>query len=152
HLKKMGVKDPRAIVSLAQTQAVQQIRGEHLVLQDGTISLGVYGSVFVTGMTLQQARAAIENHLSQYLVRPKVAVDVLAYNSKVYYVVTDGAGFGQQLTRLPITGNETVLDAISNINGLAPQASKCHIWVARPSPKNSTHNQILPVDWNAIVE
>ena len=44
---------------------------------------------------------------------------MFAYNSKVYYVITEGAGAGDLVARLPITGNETVLDAISQINGLS---------------------------------
>ena len=44
-------------VDLAQSnQALQQIRGEHLVRPDGTVGLGVYGNVFVDGMTLDQAK------------------------------------------------------------------------------------------------
>lgn len=151
-LKKVGVVNPRAVVSLAQAQGVEQIRGEHLVRPDGTISLGVYGSVPVTGLTIDEARHAIEAKLAESLVRPRVSVDVLAYNSKLIYVVTDGAGYGQQVVRLPSTGNETVLDAISQINGLAYQASKSHIWVARPSQPRCKCDQVLPVDWNAIVE
>jgi polysaccharide biosynthesis/export protein len=152
HLKDLGVKTPQALVALYQSRAQQQIRGEHLVRPDGSISLGNYGSVYVTGMTIPEAKAAIEQHLSQYLVQPEVAVDVLAYNSKVFYIVTDGAGYGQQVIRLPVTGNETVLDAVSQVNGLAAQASKNHIWVARPVPAHHCGDQILPVDWNSIVE
>jgi polysaccharide export outer membrane protein len=150
-LRERSLRAPRAVVSLAQSQGVQYIRGEHLVRPDGTISLGVYGSVPVTRLTIEAARAAIERHLAVYLVRPRVAVDVIAYNSKIVYVITDGAGYGQQVVRLPVTGNETVLDAISQVNGLAPQASKCRIWVARPNP-TSRCAQVLPVDWNAVVE
>ena len=46
---------------------------------DGTIGLGVYGSVYVTGMTLEQARLAIEMHLSQSLLEPEISLDVYAY-------------------------------------------------------------------------
>src|SRR5262249_47784878 len=92
----------------------QPIRGQHLVRPDGSINLGIYGSVYVAGMTLEQARAAVAALLSQRvknLTVRNVSVDVLAYNSKVYYVITDGGGYGEQVVRLPITGNETVLDA-----------------------------------------
>ena len=58
---------------------------------------------------------------------------MFAYNSKVYYVITEGAGQGDLVARLPITGNETVLDAISQINGLSRLSSK-NIWIARPTP------------------
>ncbi len=119
---------------------------------DGTISLGSYGSVYVAGMSLGQAKCIIEKHLSEYLLNPQIAIDVFAYNSKVYYVIFDGAGFGQQVYRLPVTGNETVLDAIGFVQGLAPVSSKQRIWLARPSPANNGCNQILPVDWNAITQ
>ncbi len=58
---------------------------------DGRVNLGVYGSVFVAGMTIEQWRDAIEKQLGETLEKPQVAVDVLAYNSKVYYVITKGA-------------------------------------------------------------
>ena len=151
-LRAVGLKEPRAQVSLYQSRAVQQIRGEHLVRPDGTISLGLYGSAYVTGMTIPEAKAAIQSQLARYLVQPEVSVDVLAYNSKVFYVVTDGGGFGQQVVRLAATGNETVLDAISQVNGLSAVASQRHIWVARPAPARTCGDQILPVDWKAIVE
>ena len=123
---------PQVSVSLAQFRGMQQIRGEHLVRPDGTITLGTYGSVYVAGMTLGQIKWVVEQHLSEYLQDPQVAVDVFAYNSKVYYVIFDGAGYGMQVFRLPITGNETVLDAVSRVNGLAAVASKRRLWLARP--------------------
>jgi polysaccharide export outer membrane protein len=149
HLKQF-LKDPKVSVSLAQARGIQDIRGEHLVGPDGTVRLGVYGSVRVCGMTLDEAKAAIEQHLGRFLFRPQLSVDVIGYNSKVYYVVTDGGGNGEQVVRLPATGNETVLDAISYINGLPPVASKKRIWVSRPAPPGCPR-QILPVDWNAVV-
>ena len=76
-------------------------------------------------------------------------MDVVAYNSKVYYVITQGAGLGDNVRRFPVTGNEPVLDAISQINGLS-QLSSTHIWIARPAPGNFNCEQIMPVDWVAI--
>src|SRR5262249_15937612 len=130
--------------------ADQPIARQHLVRPDGPVSLGIYGSVFVGGLTLDQAHEAIFQQLSLRLKEIKrsiLNVDVLAYNSKVYYVITDGAGNGEQVYRFPITGSETVLDAVSQIVGLPPVASKKHIWVARRSLRDGDCGQILPVDW-----
>jgi polysaccharide export outer membrane protein len=151
-LRRAGLKDPQIAVGLAQLRGVQQARGEHLVRMDGTISLGSYGCVYIAGLTLAEAKVAVERHLGQYVLDPEITVDVLAYNSKHYYVITDGAGYGQQVFRFPITGNDTVLDAIRNIQGLPVVASKKRMWVARPAPANHECLQILPVDWRAIVE
>jgi polysaccharide export outer membrane protein len=79
-------------------------------------------------------------------------VDVFAYNSKVFYIITDGGGYGEQVYRFPSTGNETVLDAMSLINGLPVVASKHHIWVARPDPAEKGCCRKMPVDWKAITK
>jgi polysaccharide biosynthesis/export protein len=152
HLKKDYPK-VEASVSLYQSRAFQFIRGEHLVRPDGTISLGTYGHVYITGMTLDEAKLAVEEQLSKYLQNPEVSLDVLAYNSKVFYVVFEAALGNDQVVLLPSTGNETVLDAISKVGGLSAQASRSKIWVARPAPANAAGgDQILPVDWTAIVQ
>jgi polysaccharide export outer membrane protein len=150
HLKRV-LKEPQVSLTLAQAAGQQQIAGEHLVGPDGTINLGTYGSVFVTGLTLNEAKDAIEKHLSEYLDAPLVSVDVFAYNSKVYYVVTEGAGYGDNVARFPVTGNETVLDAISQISGISRLSSK-DIWIARPAPSGVGCDQILPVDIDAVMK
>lgn len=127
------LQNPAVAVSVAQSKGVQQIRGEHLIRPDGTVGLGTYGSVYVAGMTLPQVKACIEQHLSQFLLKPEVSVDVAAFNSKWYYVISDFAGSGENVVRLPATGNETILDAISQIGGLSPVSSK-KMWIARPAP------------------
>jgi polysaccharide export outer membrane protein len=149
---KRVLKDPQVAVGVAQFRGVQQARGEHLVRPDGTISLGTYGCVYVAGLTLAQAKVAIERHLAHYVLDPEITVDVSAYNSKEFFIITDGAGYGEQVFRFPITGSETVLRAISLIQGLPAVASKKKIWVARPAPANHDCLQVLPVDWRAITE
>ncbi|QDT62900.1 polysaccharide biosynthesis/export family protein [Calycomorphotria hydatis] len=144
-----GLVNPKVSVSLADLAGKQQISGEHLIRPDGSVSLGIYGSVPVAGRTLNEVKAAIESHLSQYLTNPEISVDVLAYNSKVIYVITDGGGFGETVIRLPVTGNETVLDAISQVQGLSSVSSK-KIWVARPAPSGAEVAQVLDVDWRGI--
>jgi polysaccharide export outer membrane protein len=151
HLSNI-LRNPQVVVALAQFRGIQQARGEHLVRPDGTVQLGTYGCVYVSGLTVNQAKCAIEQHLSKYFLNPQVAVDVFAYNSKVYYVIFDGGGYGMQVLPFPITGNETVLDAIARAYGLAPVSSVHRIWVARPAPPGHQCDQILPVDWLAIVK
>ncbi len=150
HLKRI-LREPQVSLTLAQAAGQQQIAGEHLVGPDGTINLGTYGNVYITGMTLAEAKAAIEAQLSKFLDAPLVSVDVFSYNSKVYYVITEGAGFGDNVARFPVTGNETVLDAIAGINGLSRLSSK-DIWIARPAPSGVGCDQVLPVDIEAIMK
>jgi polysaccharide export outer membrane protein len=146
---RVGVADPKLSVVLADMSGKQVISGEHLVRPDGTVGLGIYGDVHVAGMTLAEIRMFLGQYLSQFLHDPLVSVDVLAYNSRVYYLIMDGGGYGEQIVRLPCTGNETILDAVAQIEGLSQVSSKC-IWIARPCPSNVGQSQILRVNWDAI--
>ena len=150
HLQKT-LRQAQVWVSLGQISSEQEIAGEHLVAPDGKVNLGTYGRVRVVGMTIEEADAAIEAHLANYLEDPKISLDVFGYNSKVYYVVTQGAGLGDQVFPVPIKGNETALDAIAQINGLNSTSSK-RIWIARPGQNAFGGDQLLPIDWNAITQ
>ena len=128
HPKVKELLAPEVSVTLLQYSAQQEISGEHLVAPDGTITLGTYGRVYVAGMTLAEASTAIETQLKKYLETPRVSLDVFAYNSKVYYIISEGAGVaGDNIIRLPITGNETVLDALALINGRQPLQQQAHL-------------------------
>jgi polysaccharide biosynthesis/export protein len=151
HLANVLTK-PQVEVALAQSRGQQQIQGDHLVRMDGTIGLGVYGSVFVTGMTIDQARKAIEDHLSNFIQDPEISLDVYAYNSKWYYVIQDRAGFGQTMYRLPITGRDTVLDALSMVFGTYFMSSNRHVWLARPNGKDPNQMQVLPINMPALIQ
>ena len=147
--------------SVTDRLPVQPISGPFQVRLDGTVGIGFWGSVPVSGLTLEQAAEAIRAHLLKQeelkkfgtkLESVTVIVDVIAYNSKRYYVIFDGGGFGEQVYPFPITGSETVLDALSNIYGLPDVASKRNIWVARRTPHPGQPWQILPVDWVGITQ
>jgi polysaccharide biosynthesis/export protein len=146
-----GIADVKASVSYADVSGRQVIAGEHLVRPDGQISLGIYGNIRVAGMTLDQVADVVTAHLRNYLNNPDVRVDVLGYNSKVFYVVTDGGGNGERVDRIPFTGNETVLDAVASIQGLSDISSK-RVWVARPSPPGCAGSQVMMVDWRGITQ
>jgi polysaccharide biosynthesis/export protein len=150
-LKKAGLKDPQTSISLEETRGTQLIRGEHLVRPDGSVNLGLYGRVLVAGMTQESAKAAIEEQLSKYFLKPTISLDIGGFNSSVYYVIFDGGGNGEQVIRLPYTGSETVLDAIGQVSGLPAVASKNRAWLARPKP-NDAEEEILPIDWCGITQ
>jgi polysaccharide export outer membrane protein len=131
---------------------------EFLVRPDGTVSLGAWGTVPVAGLTPEAAADAVRRKLAAFLRvngtdAPAdslvVSVEVKTANSKVYYVITDGHGTGEQVLRQPLTGRETVLDAVAAVPGLAAVAGTRTIHVARKGPAG---DQVLPVDWVAITQ
>ena len=136
------------------------IWGEILVRPDGKISLGFYGDVYVAGLTLSEIKVKIIRKLQQYLTdetlgliacsdetgeplsdangKPKridpkdsdrISVDVTAYNSKNYYVTGEVSVPG----KLPITGQERILDVINYAGGLTRDADHEQVFLYRPS-------------------
>jgi polysaccharide export outer membrane protein len=146
-----SVDDPNVSVRLSQCVGLPPIAGEHLVGPDGIVNLGPYGQVGVGGLSLEAAKSAIEEKLTAMLDQPRVTVQVFAYNSKVYYVIVEGDDSGDRVARLPITGAETVLDAIAQVNGVERMSSK-KIWIARPAPGIGGVDTILPVNWVEITQ
>ena len=164
------VVEPPDIIVVEVLDALpgRPITGERLVRPDGKISLGFYGEVYVAGLTIVEIKEKVVLHLRKYLldkalglqtykdgqpvpVEPvdsdRVFVDVASYNSKVYYVQGDVGTPG----RLPITGNECVLDALIYAGGFTPTASTVNVRLVRPAPPGACCEQTLPVNYAAIV-
>ena len=140
---------PGVSVQLARSGGTQQVNGLYEVQPDGTVNLGGYGQVYISGKTVAETSMAIERHLVEYFDSPEVTVEVIEYKSQGYYIIIAGAESGETVLRLPVSGSDTVLDAISYINGL-PYVSSKTMWVARPAPGGMTCRDILPVDYSAI--
>ena len=156
--KKTGKK---VFTDKLRSTPLQPVWGEYAVRPDGSVYLGLYGSVPVAGLSLNQAATTIRESLAKQVFPDAggvdadqliVILDVVQYNSKKFYVILDGGGIGEQVVPLPVTGSETVLDALASVGGLQPVASKRNIWIARRTPHPGQPEQILPVDWVGITQ
>ncbi len=132
-------------IEALDTEPNQPVQGERLVRPDGTISLGYYGQIHVAGLTLPEIERKIRGQLEKTVQHPRVYVDVVSFNSKVFYVL----GQVQNQGRLPITGKEHVLDAIVQAGGLTNYADVNRIYLARPAPGGGCH-QIFKIDYQSI--
>src|SRR5215210_8709781 len=165
------VVEPPDLIQIEVLEALpgRPIAGERLVRPDGKISLGFYGDLYVAGLTTDEIKEKVVIHLRKFIpdatlglveedengqiraIPPiesdRVFVEVSSYNSKAYYVQGDVVQPG----RLPITGNETVLDAINYAGGLLPTAATQNIRLVRPAPPGACCEQVLPVNYAAIV-
>lgn len=149
HTLQFTLKNVEVSLSLYRSATAEQLSGKYTIAPDGTINLGRFGEVHVAGKTVMDTKKAIEEHLSHYFDSLQAAVEVRGYNSKSYYVVWDTIAEQGKMWRFPITGNETVLDAMS----LAPKYTRMSaktVFVARPAPGGSNAVQVLPVDWEAV--
>jgi len=150
------------IVEVLEALPGRPISGERLVRPDGKITLGFYGDVYVAGLTLTEVKKKIISQLQGFLqeealgllvvdengelvadpetgkpkrIDPKdsdmVFVDVSAYNSKNYYM----QGEVNVIGRLPVTGQDRVLDAIGFAGGLTPEADHEQVFLYREGAK-----------------
>ncbi len=124
------------------------------VQQDGMIDLGFAGDVYVVGLTLEEIELKIAQQLTaaamqqnQKIDQPfRVSVRLANVQSKSYYVM--GAVTTQG--RVPIKGNETVLDAILQA-GLKTNSLPDKAYLVRPHPPGEP-DQVLKIDWCGIRE
>jgi polysaccharide export outer membrane protein len=165
------------LVEVLEALPGRPISGERLVRPDGKISLGFYGDVYVAGLTVPEAKEKIILRLQKFLndealglienddetgeaivdpstgkpklIDPKdsytVFVDVTLYNSKNYYV----QGAVLIPGKLPVTGRDTVLDAINYSGGLASSADHQGVVVYRQTRKGEPP-QALRIDIDQI--
>jgi polysaccharide biosynthesis/export protein len=121
------------------------------VQMDGNIDLGFVGDVYVAGLTLEQIEQKIAQHLNALAGarRPREGyhVSVRLVNgsqSKSYYVLGTVTTQG----KFPITGNDTVLDAILQA-GLRSNSLPEKAYLVRPHPAGGP-DQIMAIDWCGI--
>ncbi len=146
---EISVKPP--VTESADSSDVSVITAN--VQTDGNIDLGFSGDLYVAGLTLEQ----IELKVAQYLTEragaqpPKTPYRVSAKllngsQSKSYYVLGTVTTQG----KFPITGNETVLDAILTA-GLRSNSLPDKAYLVRPHPAGGP-DQVLKIDWFGIKE
>ncbi len=166
------------LVELLEGLPGRPISGERLVRPDGSISLGWYGDLHVAGKTLPEIKTDLikllqrflrdedlgllagDQDTGDFLTDPKtgeykridprdsdrVFVDVTAYNSKHYYVQGEFNAPG----KLPVTGNERVLDAIGYADGLTADADHDQVFLYRQTPSGRPV-QTLKIDIDQIM-
>src|SRR5262249_40019572 len=144
--------DPVALVTLYQGRELDPVPDAALVRPNGTISLGAFGSVHVAGLTEEQARTAIEEHLSEFLLKPEMSVEGSPENYKWVYLIVERPAGGESVARVPLSGREHVLDVLSVLDGIPIGADSHRIWVARRAPADAECDQVLAVDWAGIVQ
>ena len=169
--------NPPDVIRIEVLQALpgRPIGGDRLVRPDGKVNLDFYGEIEVAGLTVEQVKEKVIQHLRRYLIddvlgllefeedgRHKldengdlihippaesncVFVDVASYNSAVYYVQGDVGIPG----KFPCTAGDTILDAYNYAGGFAPTAEESDIHLARPA-RGGKPAKVFTIDLPAI--
>lgn len=88
--------------------------------QNGEITLPIGGTVKVAGSTMDQAQTEITNRLKTYYVNPQVVVTLVQLRSEPVFFV--GAFNAPGI--YPLQGRRTLVEMMTLVGGLAPNASR----------------------------
>jgi polysaccharide export outer membrane protein len=105
------------------------------VRTDGMISVPLINDVQAEGLTPEELKEVIARELSEYVSGSDVTVIVVQINSRYVSVIGE---VGQD-TRVPITRDLRVLEAIASAGGFGPFADKGDVRVVR---RNADGNEV----------
>jgi protein involved in polysaccharide export with SLBB domain len=136
------------LVQPANLDSPVRLPGDQPILPDGTINLGRYGHPVVAGKTVPQIEAEVRALVeAQTKDAGPITVRLVNRQSKVYYVLGEVNAPGA----FPLSGRETVLDAITTAGGLNSRASRKDIILSRPTRPDGCR-VVLPICYEEIVQ
>lgn len=115
------------------------------VRPDGKVSLRLLGDVYVAGMVTEDIAEKLRVQLSRYYVDPEVVVEVVDYQSQMYFVFGEVANPGPKA----FSGRDTLLRALADA-GPTFLAWRSRIRVVRPAEVGGEPERIV-VDLNRMV-
>jgi polysaccharide export outer membrane protein len=122
---------------LESTQAVQA---------DGTISPPLLPSQRVVGLSVDEAKARLVEAYREYLIDPKVSLNVVSILSDRVFVL----GEVKEPAAVPMRGPTTAVQSVALAGGFEEEfASKAQIRVVRRAPNGQA--MVIPVDGDAVL-
>ena len=115
------------------------------VRPDGMISVPLINDVQAEGLTPEELKEVIARELSEYVTEPNVTVVVIQMNSRFVSVI----GQVGQTTRVQLTRDLRVLEAIAQAGGFGPFADKANVRIVR---RNEDGNEVeYRFDYDAYI-
>jgi polysaccharide export outer membrane protein len=116
-----------------------------VVRGDGNVSLPLVKDVAVVGLTPAEAEKVIGARLARYIHGADVTVIVREIHSQKIYMV----GSVRTVGPVQMTGNMTVLQAITQAGGLTDYAKRKQIYILRTQNGKQTR---LPFNYEAVIK
>jgi len=130
-----------------RSKRVREVNGHtEQIRADGRVSLPLIGSIYIAGMTPEEASAELEAMAREYYSDADIALRVVGYNSKKVFVFGEVNRPGPY----PFTGENTVLNTMARAqpNRLADPAK---VQVLRPNHDGQLIRR-MTVDLNRMIE
>lgn len=148
-----------------------RFQSDQTVQQDGHIDLGSYGQIYVAGLTAEEIKQTVNQNVVEHEARKRqrgislashtngpgpsdpeladfgVTVRLVNQETGKFYVMGEVNAPGSY----PMTGSETVLDAIIAAGGLSANSNSHKIILTRPR-LSGEEREILPVCFEQILQ
>lgn len=129
---------PEDVISVevfgAQTQQIYS-QPTMIVPPDGKINYKLIGSIVVRGRTVEDVQKEITEKLNEYILEPKVTVQLVQSHSMKYMVDGDVGRPGI----FEMTRRMTVREAIVGSGGILPTGDRAKVQIARALPNGGTN-------------
>ncbi|MEC4685099.1 MAG: SLBB domain-containing protein [Nitrospirota bacterium] len=116
------------------------ITRETEIRNDGMISYPLVGDIKAAGLTIPQLQQNIVEKLKEYIVAPKVDIQIIKYASRDVSIL----GEVENPHVIYLRGKTTLLEAIANAGGLTEKANLKGAYIIRK-------NKIIPIDLYALM-
>jgi polysaccharide export outer membrane protein len=136
------------LVQPANLDSPVRLPTDQVVGPQGEIELGKYGRLQVVGKTTAEIERDVEQVIApQEPTAGRITVSLVARQSKVFYVLGEVNSPGAY----PLSGRETVLDAIIAAGGLTDSADQETITYVQATPPHDCR-VVLPVCYREVVQ
>lgn len=153
---KPYVIEPPDVIRIVSPNAPELHASTVQLRPDGYITLYLLGDLFAAGKTPAQLAAELEEKVLKYYQDATVQVQVVGFNSKVYYMAGE-TDAGPK----PYTGRDTILDAVLG-SGIPRTAWPEKLIVLRPDEHGGVTRRMTvnfkqmikrgELDYNAVLE
>lgn len=125
------------------------LSGTQQVRIEGTITMPFVDQVKVAGLTPTQIRDKLEILLSPYIRNITIQVVPIDIQSKNIYVAARDLNDAINVFRIPVEGDMTLIDLISDLGGVPRLADDCHVRLIRGDP---LHPKVLNINVRDMIQ
>lgn len=119
-----------------EVRGQRDFTGSFVIGPEGTIQYGLVGDITADGLTKEELRVLLEDHLKQYVRVPSVNVTIVGFNSKAIYILGRVARPGKYIMR----GDRIkIRDAVIAAGLMTKHAKLRRVYIIKSDPSDPTH-------------
>ena len=130
---------PEDVIGIEVFNLPQYSVGQLIIPPDGKVNYKLIGYINVRGRTVESVQKEIAEKLNEYIIDPKVTVQLLQSHSMKYIVDGDVGKPGI----FEMTRRMTVREAIVNSGGILPTGDRAKVQIARATPNGQSELKLI---------